>query len=267
MAFHAAQLGADSMLVSRVGADARGREARRLLAQAGVDVQSVGVDSGHATGSVQVTLENGEPRFAIQDRVAWDHIEFDAYASSQLARADLFCLSTLAQRTPLMAKRLQGALRRLQGNGHGRILGGERPSRTVVLLDLNLRAPFFSQDSLFELLSYVDIVKLNEFELQTMEKWVKAPGTGVEWLLEHFDLSLVALTLGERGARLYGHQVSVAADGVPVRGGDPVGAGDAFVAALSVSLARQLTLTEALRRANAYGAWVASQKGAMPTRP
>lgn len=266
VAFHAAQLGAQSALISRVGSDPPGCLAKQQLARAGVDVSGVSIDLRRPTGSVQIHFERGEPQFTIQSDVAWDHIELNQHSMTRLAQADVLCLSTLAQRTPLMEKRLERALQGLRPTGHGKTAGGSAPTRAIVILDLNLRPPFFSSQSLVKTLGYADVVKLNESELQTIEEWSGTPGGGIAWLLEHFELSLVALTLGAQGARIFSHHVEVCAAGIPTSGGDPVGAGDAFVAALSVALAKGQTLPETLESANRYGAWVAGQRGAMPTR-
>ena len=57
LAVHLAALGAQSVLISRVGADDRGREALRRLAARGVNISGVSSDHQLPTGTVGVTVD------------------------------------------------------------------------------------------------------------------------------------------------------------------------------------------------------------------
>src|SRR5690348_756544 len=73
---HAAALGAEASLVSRVGDDELGREILRRLEQKGVSTALVGVDAELPTGTVSVDVAaDGQPTFTINPDVAWDRIE------------------------------------------------------------------------------------------------------------------------------------------------------------------------------------------------
>ena len=97
-----------------------------------------------------------------------------------------------------------------------------------------------------------DLVVANRFELDTI-----GPQTG-----------LVALTLGEAGAVLLEDGREVARAAAPkVAAVDGTAAGDAFTAALVVSLLEGRERDEALRRACAAGAVAASRFGAQPSLP
>jgi ribokinase len=79
---------------------------------------------------------------------------------------------------------------------------------------------------------------------------------------------LVALTLGAEGAVLLERGCEVARAKPPaVQAVDGTAAGDAFCAALVVSLLEGRGRTEALRRACAAGAFAASRPGAQPSLP
>ena len=79
---------------------------------------------------------------------------------------------------------------------------------------------------------------------------------------------LVALTLGREGAVLFENEVEVARARPPeVEVVDGTAAGDAFCAALVVSLLEGLARDDALRRACAAGAIAASRPGAQPSLP
>ena len=97
-----------------------------------------------------------------------------------------------------------------------------------------------------------DLVVVNRFELETI-----GPQRG-----------LVALTLGEEGAVLLEDGDEVARAAAPkVHAVDGTAAGDAFTAALVVSLLEGRERHEALRRACAAGAIAASRFGAQPSLP
>src|SRR5690606_9803121 len=118
VAYHAALLGAESWLVSAVGNDALGRRATSMLAASGVNVSGVAVDDKAATGKVRVTFTEGEPHFSIEEGVAWDKIDPSPAIVTAIRSADVFCFSTLAQRTPLMRKRLRQVLKEIRQSGH-----------------------------------------------------------------------------------------------------------------------------------------------------
>ena len=86
-------------------------------------------------------------------------------------------------------------------------------------------------------------------------------------LVDH-RAGLVALTLGAEGAVLFDGGVEVARARPPdVQVVDGTAAGDAFCAALVVSLLEELSREDALRRACVAGALAASRPGAQPSLP
>ena len=255
VAYHAARLGAEAMLVSRVGADELGRRALDELAEARVDTRHVGVDPERPTGTVKVELAGREPRFSIGEKVAWDRIEWSPDLARDLARVDVVVFGTLAQRTPLGAGALATAL-------------GHTAPGAWHLCDLNLRPPFVVREVVEASLRQADAVKLN---LEEAAELGELFGTGdpVSWLLGQPSVRLVALTLGARGSLLASRTDRSEHPGfaLSASGGDSVGAGDAFTAALATLLPRGSSLPVMARVANRYAAYVASCAGAMPPGP
>ncbi len=267
VAYHAAQLGCRSLLVSRVGRDALGESALAALRRAGVDVSGVTVDERRPTGHVHVTFEGGEPRFRIGEGVAWDRIVCPESLLVRLERSSVICFGTLAQRTPLVQGELARVLRRIGGRGLAALGNIQRTntSRPLRLLDLNLRPPHDDPALLVDSVKLSDVVKLNEHELERCKALCGPLGASdpIAWMFEQGVL-LVALTRGARGATLFTRGVVVSQDGFPSRGSDPVGAGDAFAAVLAQGLATGKSLPEIAERACRYAAWVAEQPGAQP---
>ena len=252
---HAHALGAEGWLVSRVGDDGLGRDARRRLSERGVDLTGVGVDASLPTGRVTVEVAaDGQPRFTIHEDVAWDAIAAGPDVLASAARADVLSFGSLAQRDA----RSRAAIRAC--------LGAVRPG-TLRVFDINLRAPFFSAEVIEESLGMADVLKLNETELPVLASQFRLSGRAeeqVEALASRFGLRAVALTLGASGSRLLrdgewhlepGREVSVV---------DAVGAGDSYTAALVLGLLRGWPTSEILRRATDIAAYVCTQAGATP---
>jgi ribokinase len=104
-----------------------------------------------------------------------------------------------------------------------------------------------------EVLSRADLVVANPFEWEGLDKR---------------RIKLAALTLGASGAILLRRGREVArARPLKVVAVDGTGAGDAFCAALVVSLLEEMPHDKALERACAAGALAASRPGAQPSLP
>src|SRR5208282_2926483 len=93
-------LGADARLVTRVGDDPLGREVLERFRILGLPTQTVQIDSEFPTGTVDVALaDDGQPRFTINEQVAWDRITADESSLAMAARADAVCFGSLCQRS------------------------------------------------------------------------------------------------------------------------------------------------------------------------
>lgn len=250
VAYHLAQLNARPILVTRVGRDEHGREAIRRLTEAGVDTRFVQVDPARPTGSVRVTVVDGEPRYRIATEAAWDAMTFDDALSPVIAEADAVVFGTLAQRTALV----DGALSRALSVARG-----------MRVCDLNLRAPFDAPDAVDAALRRATVVKLNASEAALVAR-VRGVDDPVAALTA--EGLFVALTRGAHGALLARGDARAEHPGVPAApGGDAVGCGDAFTAVLTCGLLDGTSLPELVERACAYAGFVAEHVGAMPTVP
>jgi fructokinase len=78
---------------------------------------------------------------------------------------------------------------------------------------------------------------------------------------------MVAVTRGGQGSLLVSRDEWHEHPGIPIRVADTIGAGDAFTAALTHYLLRGADLATLNEAGNRWGAWVASQSGAMPELP
>ena len=257
-AFHAQALGASSMIISAVGDDRSGREILEELGRRRLERSGIAVLSGATTGTVTVTLDaGGIPHYTIHEGVAWDVIPWTAGLGDLAARADAVCFGSLAQRSPASRATI------------GAFLDATRPD-CLRVLDLNLRQAAFSRDLVAGLLGRATVLKLNDEELETVSRMLTLPGSesqALAGLLEAYPLSLIALTKGRTGSRLYGRGVDQSTPGHPVETADTVGAGDAFTSALVTGMLRHKSWPEIGERANRIAGYVCSRKGAWPELP
>jgi len=257
-AFHARTLGAASVIVSAVGDDPPGREILAQIRSRGLDASGIATVSSAPTGTVTVALDaGGIPHYTIHEGVAWDIIPWTAGLKDIAARADAVCFGTLAQRSPVSRATI------------GSFLDATRPD-CLRVLDLNLRQSHFSRDIIHGLLERTTVLKLNDDELATVAGMLSLPGPEsrvLAGLLEAYPLTVIALTKGPSGSRLFGHGVDLSHPGFPVETADTVGAGDAFTAALVTGMLRHRSWEEIGERANRIAGYVCSRKGAWPELP
>lgn len=259
VAVHARQLGLDGVLASRVGRDALGARLREELASRSLSAEHLQTDPELPTGTVGVTLRDGEPQYDIVRNVAWDRIEFTPGLEALASRCAAVCFGSLAQRDARSA----GAIRRFL----------DRASGALRLFDVNLRQSYFTRETLAGSLRRSTMAKLNEAELPKVlaALGLKAEGEdGAELLRKSFGLSCAVLTRGARGTLLFTREGRI--EGTPVSyparpDADSVGAGDACSAGLLLGMLRGWTPARTLDLANHLGAYVASLPGATPRLP
>jgi fructokinase len=252
VACHAAGLGDRGVIITRVGEDAAGEELVAFLRGRGVVTDHVQRDDTRPTGTVSVTIEDSDPRYAIAEDVAWDRIAAEDDARTLMRTADAICVGSLAQRR----EPSRAAIRQLLSDARGQAL---------VVFDVNLRPPFVDADVIEATLRVADVVKMSESEVARTSTLLDTPSL-IPWLLESVGVLAVCVTRGRDGASISMRRGTVSAPGVEIdtSTGDAVGAGDAFTAAMVHRLVRNATPEEALDAANRYAALVASKKGAVP---
>ena len=226
--------------------------------EAGVSTSGLQTDPNEPTGVVQVRLKGGFPEYEIGCPVAWDFIEATSGAVSRVRQSCVLVYGTLAQRMPVS----RGSIRRLVTEGRG--------AGALVLADLNLRVPHFSEEIMLWTLRHCDVLKLNDGEIRTVAGLLGAQGEPVDLftvVLREFGVLRAVLTCGAEGAWCHeeGRTWHVVAGAVEVS--DTVGAGDAFTAVLATALAAGKSLREAAPWCAEVAAFVASQPGATPRLP
>ncbi|WP_306306151.1 hypothetical protein [Methylomonas koyamae] len=67
-------LGAEPLFVSRIGRDAAGAELLAAMQNHGMRQNGVETDAARPTGSVAVSIDNGQPSYRILEQQAYDYI-------------------------------------------------------------------------------------------------------------------------------------------------------------------------------------------------
>lgn len=268
----AGRLGNHAAILSRIGRDELGRQAVDRLDPLPVDTSLLEVDPAHETGRVTVSFAQGEPQYTIHQPAAWDFLGLSDEWVKVAERADVVCFGTLAQRATESRQTIQ-------------TVTAEAPASCIRIFDVNLRAPFYSEEVLQESLELATVVKMNAQEVPVVLHLLGLAGadeaprsrphadgqvlrSGAERLLEEFpSLELVAITRGSNGSLLVKREQWHEHPGFPAAVADPIGAGDAFTAALAHYLLRGANLATLNEAGNRWGAWVASQPGGMPELP
>ena len=253
----AGRLGDRAAILSRIGRDALGEEAVRVLKAFPVDCGQLQVDAEAPTGRVTVQFEDGQPSYTIHQPVAWDFFELTEGWLGEAARADAVCFGSLAQRGERSRRTIHALVR------------ATRPESKRIF-DVNLRAPFYSAELVRESLQLASVVKMNDAEVPLVLSLLGLGAAvslraGAEQLLAEFaGLTLVAITRGGEGSLLVGRSEWHEHRGIATRVADTIGAGDAFTAAMTHYLLRGAPLETLNEAGNRWGSFVASQAGAMP---
>jgi fructokinase len=259
-----ARLGNRGVIASRVGRDALGDEARVYLAPLPADLDYLQADEEHATGSVSVTLQDGQPEYVIHQPVAWDFLDSTPEWLELAQRSDAVCFGSLAQRHLVSREAIHSFL-------------AATPANCARVFDVNLRKPFYDARVLTDSLQRATLLKLNEIEMRVVMSLLGLEeNSGSDeasllrcshTLLDHFPLRLVCVTMGSQGSLLVTREAHHRHHGIPTSVADTVGAGDAFTAALVCFYLRGAPLAVLNEAGNRWGSWVASQRGAMPALP
>lgn len=246
--------GDDGTLLSKVGNDKAGREAREALKRLGVSDENIQTDYEFPTGSVKVKIDNyGNADYNIITDVAYDHIEINAEMIDAFSQASCVCFGTLVQRYGISKNTLRELIH-------------ESPD-VVKFLDINLRNNCYTAASIEESLKMANILKTNDEELLITKNLLNLKHENLKELaqetIEKYNLEIILCTLGSNGAFcLTNDDVFYYDSGYQISLGDTVGSGDAFSAGFVHYYMNDRPIDEALSFGNAAGAMVATTTGA-----
>ena len=246
VAWHTQAFGQAPRFISRIGDDPSGLEIAASMVAWGMSCVALQTDCEHPTGSVRVLIHDGEPHYDIVADSAYDFI--DSRLLEQQNTQGILYHGSLALRNPVACAALQAAKAGHQGK---------------IFVDVNLRPPWWEQETLRSLLHDADWVKLNEAELAELYPEDSDLEAAMQAFCTQFGLEVLVVTRGEKGAIAYDRQqfvtVQPQASATVI---DTVGAGDAFSAVLLLGLSKQWPLQTTLGRAQAFAGALVERRGA-----
>jgi fructokinase len=252
VAYHLQKLGKNPAVISRIGNDELGQELKEIYESKNIETGFFQIDSEHETGKVFATVKaNHEVEYEIVQPVAWDFIECNKVDEEVISKADYLVFGSLASRNINSRNSLLHCLE----------------SAKIKVLDINLRPPHYTRETLTTLLLRTNILKLNLSELHLVSSWyadLESEEKMVKLLVEKFKLQTVIVTKGADGAILFMNENFFYHPGYSVKVADTIGSGDSFLAGIISKIIDGASPAEALDFASALGAFVASRAGACP---
>jgi fructokinase len=252
VAYHLKKQGMEPVLISKIGKDTYGNDLVAILKSQNLNLENLQIDAEQPTGIVHATPgANHEVSYDIVFPSAWDFIDYDDSLLKQVKESDYFIYGSLASRNTTSKNTLLKLLEAAQ----------------TKVLDINLRQPHYSRELVEMLLHKADFLKLNEDEVKLISGWyLKSDDIyeQINLLQNHFYLSTVVVTRGDKGAILKKEETFFQHPGFEIKVADTVGSGDAFLAGLLAHLSKGYSASESLLYANSLGAYIATRFGACP---
>jgi len=242
--------------VSRLGNDALGDEALKILRRNHLNTDYIQSDYTHSTGTVNVFFDrHRNPDYTIIKGAAYDFTEMDDRLLQLAAGAGCIVYGTLAQRSEISGSTINQLIE-------------AAPVNAVKFCDINLRKNCYTKAIVASSLQHANIAKLNHaeaFELAGMFGFESAQLVEIMVeLVKKFQLNICLVTLEAKGALAVNNKSEIFySPGYKIKMEDPVGAGDAYSAAFVHQILQGESIHEALNQGNIFGAIVAGQKGAM----
>lgn len=246
----AARLGAETALISRVGADDYGTAALRHYLANKVPTLYIGQDETAPTGLACITVDaRGNNAIVVAPganlTLRPEHVLGQAHliASARLIIAQL--------EIPMEA--IIEAFRLARGAGAATMLNA---------------APALAMPD--ELLGLTDVCIVNEPEVEQLTGQAIVDQTQVKEIaqaLRRMGPSMVVVTLGANGAWIEDDSLSMRVPALKVNAVDTTGAGDAFTAAFGVAFCERRPPLEAVRWANRVAALTVARPGTQSSFP
>jgi ribokinase len=246
----ARRLGAEATLVGRVGDDLFGQRLLDTLNTYDVACDNMLVDKEAGSGVALITV----------DRQAENNIVVVPGVNMRIAPLDVEAAADRLRDADVLLMQLEIPLDAIE-----RAIDIARQGDTLCILN-----PAPARHLPDRILEKVHILTPNQSEAKLLSGVPADTPEGAEaagQALLDKGVQTVIITLGALGALIVQGDQSHYVEGVGVDAQDTTGAGDAFMAGLSVALAEGKTLKVATRFANIVGALSTTKPGAMPSLP
>ena len=270
VAVAAGRLGAHTAFLGKAGNDMHGKFLKSVLEQEKVDTSGLILDDQYFTTLAFVEVnENGERTFSFVRKPGADtQIQKEEIEIDVLDKTSIFHVGSLSLTAQPARDTTLYAVKRARKKG------------SIISYDPNYRASLWpdektARQQMRSLIPYVDLMKISdeETELLTDEKEVEKAAE----ILYRQGVKIVAVTLGHKGAYIYGKDGGCVVPGFEVTQiGDTNGAGDSFWGGFLYQIIgsgkrlEELTkddLVKFARFGNAVASLCVEKKGAIPAMP
>ncbi|KAB7885620.1 PfkB family carbohydrate kinase [Poseidonibacter ostreae] len=238
-------------MITSIGKDDLGTKVLDAMQKWGMDKSHVNILENKKTGLVNVVLDdNGIPEYSIEDDSAYDYIN----SLKTPNKNSIIYHGSLGLRKEHNQKVCNELKKQLDSN---------------CFVDINLRAPFWNDTLLKEILNKLKWLKINDEELPLVSKALglnsENENEQLEFILDKLNLELLILTKGSQGALLINkNKKTTQMDIVPVtKMADTVGAGDAFSSVVILGLVKAWDSALTIKRAMGFASKVCSLNGAI----
>jgi len=247
VAWHSQAFGLNPLFISRTGEDAMGEDILAAMDKWGMDTSGMQKDAVHATGAVDVSIEQGNPAYHIVENSAWDYIQQSALP--QVNKGGTLYHGSLALRNSVSARCLEGLKQQFSDS---------------VFVDINLRDPWWNKVQVNTIMQAANWLKINDEELISIVPQEKDIESKARFLLSTLALELIIVTKGSAGAIAISlNEMASVKPEKTINVIDTVGAGDAFCSVVLLGLDRGWSLNDTFLRAQQFASGVVGQHGAI----
>ena len=250
-AIAAARMGAEVIMVGRLGTDIFGDMFMQKMQSEGINTDFVvhDVEAGTGVASPEIYEDTGNNSIIVIPRANMRVSPADVDAAKDvIASADVLMLQL---EIPVEASLHAAEIARANG---GAIVFNPAPARPL-------------PDAIYKLANVITPNEIEAGQLTGLSTTDEAGARAAAKRLREKGVERVILTLGARGALMFGPEGETEAPAYKVKVVDPTAAGDAFCGGLAVAMAKGLSPAEAVKYANAAGAYAATVLGAEPSMP
>lgn len=253
-AAHSAKHGESVYMLSTLGDDDLGKEAREQLKKWNVSDKFVSVLSDKPTGQCIVSLDdNRVPFYNLLNNTAYDHISCDGVDEE----FDVLYFGTLALRSEYN----YNSLKKLIKTGHF----------NTIFADINIRPPFYSKETVEFSVKNAAVLKVSLEELPVVAELLGIQSTDYKGFSKtlscrYDSLKCIIITLGSDGAYALDCKTcdEFSCGCADVKVVSTVGAGDSFSAAFLSKYLRKNGIQQCLEYASVVAGYTVSQYDAVP---
>ncbi len=233
----ASKLGAEVLMVTKVGGDIFGREVTSNFERFGIDTTFVEAVEGVSNGVAPIFV----------DQSGNNYILIVKGANGFLKEEDIDRAEELISSCDLILLQLEIPVESVYhaielGSRHGiPVILNPAPARTLDFEGIRSARVLIPNETELEILSGMPVETLSEIE--------KAAGSLVDR-----GISAVIVTLGERGSMLVSGDEAHMVSPYPVKAKDTTGAGDAYIGCLAYYYVKTGDLIQSMELANRYAA-------------